>query len=92
MTADIIRQEVIGALKRIAPEADAASIEPAISFRDQLDLDSMDFLNFVLALHERLGVDIPEADYPRLYTLDGAVTYLTAKIPARSDSKLTAAE
>ena len=42
----------------------------------------MDFLNFVLALHERLGVDIPEADYPHLYTLDGAIAYLSGRIGA----------
>ena len=72
---------IVEALTRIAPEIDPASIQPGVNFRDQLDLDSMDFLNFVLALHERLGIDIPEVDYPRLYTLDGAVAYLAAKIP-----------
>ena len=87
MTPDDIKRVVIDALTRIAPEIDPASIQPGVSFRDQLDLDSMDFLNFVLALHDRLGVDIPEADYPRLYTLDGAVSYLAAKTadtPTRS--------
>lgn len=79
MTPDDIRRVIIEALTRIAPEIDPASIEPAASFRDQLDLDSMDFLNFVLALHDRLGVDIPEVDYPRLSTLDGAVAYLASK-------------
>lgn len=58
---------------------------PGINFRDQLDLDSMDFLNFVLALHDRLRVEIPETDYPKLYTLDGAVAYLTAKTTASRD-------
>ncbi len=82
MTPDDIRREVLEALSAIAPEIDPASIEPEVNFRDQLDLDSMDFLNFVLALHERLGVDIPEADYPRLLTLDGAVAYLAAKLAA----------
>jgi acyl carrier protein len=79
MTADALRNVIVGALKRIAPEIDPASIRSNVSFRDQLDLDSMDFLNFVLALHEKLGVEIPEADYPRLYTLDGAIAYLAAK-------------
>ena len=79
MTPDAIAREIVAALKKIAPEIDPASIEPAVSFRDQLDLDSMDFLNFVLALHERFGVDIPEADYPRLYTLDSAVAYVASK-------------
>jgi len=79
MTADALRNVIVGALKRIAPEIDPASIRSGVSFRDLLDLDSMDFLNFVLALHEKLGVEIPEADYPRLYTLDGAIAYLSAK-------------
>jgi acyl carrier protein len=80
MTADEITQVVAEALSRIAPEANPVTIVPDVNFRDQLDLDSMDFLNFVLALHERLGVDIPEADYPHLSTLDGAVAYLASKI------------
>jgi acyl carrier protein len=79
MTPDDIKRVVLDVLTRIAPEVDPASIQSGISFRDQLDLDSMDFLNFVLALHDRLGVDIPEADYPRLYTLGGAVAYLASK-------------
>lgn len=79
MTADDIRQVVVDVLTRIAPEIDPASIQSGVSFRDQLDLDSMDFLNFVLALHDRLHVDIPEVDYPHLRTLDSAVAYLAAK-------------
>jgi acyl carrier protein len=49
-----------------------------VDLRDQLDIDSMDFLNFVIALHERLGVDVPERDYPQLATFDGCVEYLAA--------------
>ncbi len=79
MTSEEIRKTIIDALTRIAPEIDPASIESNASFRDQLDLDSMDFLNFVLALHDRLGIDIPETDYPRLYSLDGAVSYLATQ-------------
>ena len=82
MTSAEIRKTVIEALTRIAPEIDPASIESGASFRDQLDLDSMDFLNFVLAVHERLGLDIPEADYPRLSTLDDAVRYLDERLSA----------
>ena len=77
-TADI-RKVVIEELTRIAPEIDPASIQPSVNFRDQLDLDSMDFLNFVLALHGRLRVEIPEADYARLSTLDGVVAYVASK-------------
>ena len=80
MTRDEIRKTVIDALTRIAPEIDPASIESGASFRDQLDLDSMDFLNFVLAVHDCLGIEIPEADYSRLSTLDGAVAYLAARL------------
>ena len=52
---------------------------PGQGLREELDIDSMDFLNFVIALHETLGIDIPEAEYPRLVTLDGAVAYLCVK-------------
>jgi acyl carrier protein len=79
MTPAELKQIIVDALTRIAPEIDPTSIEAGTSFRDQLDLDSMDFLNFVLALHDRLGIDIPETDYPRLYTLEGAVSYLGSK-------------
>jgi acyl carrier protein len=79
MTPDDIKRVVIDVLTRIAPEIDPASIQSGVSFRDQLDLDSMDFLNFVLALHERFGTDIPEVDYSRLSTLDNAVAYLASK-------------
>jgi acyl carrier protein len=80
MTAEDIRKTVVDALTRVAPEIDPSSIEPGASFRDQLDLDSMDFLNFVLAVHDRLGVEIPEADYQRLSTLESAVSYLAARL------------
>ena len=67
---------IIDVLAGIAPEADFAALAGKVELRDELDLDSMDFLNFVATLHERAKVDIPEADYPKLFTLDGAVTYL----------------
>jgi acyl carrier protein len=82
MTPDDLRDIVIDALTRIAPEADPRSIDAGVSLREQLDLDSMDFLNFALALHERLHIEIPELDYPRLDTLDGAVAYLAMKTAA----------
>jgi acyl carrier protein len=67
---------IIDVLAGIAPEADFAALPGKAQLRDQLDLDSMDFLNFIAALHERAKIDIPEVDYPRLATLDGAVGYL----------------
>lgn len=75
---DEITNTVLRALGEIAPEADLAAIKPDVSFRDQLDIDSMDYLNFVIAVHEALHVEIPEADYPKLVTLNGCVEYLSA--------------
>ena len=68
---DDLKTVLLDALTSVAPE-----IDPARDLREQLDLDSMDFLNMMIALHERLGVDIPEADYPQLASLDAAVRYL----------------
>lgn len=78
---DQIREVVLRLLGEIAPEADLAAMKPDVSFRDQLDLDSMDFLNFVVALHKELRVDIPEADYPKYATLGGCIEQLTAARP-----------
>jgi acyl carrier protein len=69
--------------RRIAPEADAEQLRPDVSFREQLDIDSMDFLNFVIALHEELHIEIPEKDYPKLSSLRGCVDYL---VSARSEA------
>lgn len=76
MTRDQIEAIVLRALARIAPEADLSRIGPEAPLRDQLDVDSMDFLNFVIELHKGLNVEIPEADYPELTTLNGCVSYL----------------
>lgn len=84
MTPDDIKDIVFASLKRIAPEIATADLRPDVNLRDELDLDSMDFLNFVMALHERLGIDIPESDYPKLYTLGGAVAYLSAAVATRA--------
>jgi acyl carrier protein len=67
---------VLDVLSGIAPEADFAALRGNAVLRDELDLDSMDFLNFIAALHLRTKIAIPEADYPKLFTLDGAVAYL----------------
>jgi acyl carrier protein len=67
---------IIDVLSNIAPEADYTSLPGKAQLRDELDLDSMDFLNFIAAVHERTQINIPEADYPKLFTLDGAVSYL----------------
>ena len=63
-------------LLEIAPEAELDRLPGNAQMRDELDLDSMDFLDFIAAVHERTGIDIPEAEYGRLATLDDAVAYL----------------
>ena len=82
MTATEIRDVVMRALTRVAPEARGMRLAPDVTLRDQLDLDSMDMLNMVIGIHETLGVDIPESDYARLATLDGAVAYLVDRLGA----------
>ena len=67
-------------LNNIAPEIDISDIDRAADLREAMDIDSMDFLNFISALHRRLGIDIPEIDYPKLVTLDGAIAYLRSKL------------
>jgi acyl carrier protein len=75
-----IRALVIDALGEVAPEADFAQLAPGADLREELEIDSMDFLNFVIGVHRRTGVEVPEADYPRLATLDAAVAYLAARL------------
>lgn len=81
MTPDEIRQVVFEELRNIAPEADPAAVDPEDNLREALDIDSMDFLNFVIALHKRLKVDIPDVDAAKLQTIAGATAYLVARLP-----------
>jgi len=78
-----IRQVVNEELNNIAPEADLASIDPKADLREVIDIDSIDFLNFITAIHKRLGVNVPEIDYPKLITLDGAIAYLEKALGPR---------
>ena len=84
MTRDEIRQALIDALSNIAPEGEYDRLKPDRPLRDQLDIDSYDFLNVMVALHDALGVDIPEADYQKLSTLNAAVDYLSARLRVAS--------
>lgn len=79
MTKEEIKAVVLRILGDIAPEADLSRLKPDVSFRDQLDIDSMDFLNFVIALDEELDVGIPESDYPKLSTLEACVELLSSR-------------
>ena len=67
---------LMDAILEVAPEADFETLDPDHGLREQLDLDSMDFLNVMISLDENHGIDIPEAHYPRLFTLNDAVGYL----------------
>lgn len=83
MTNAEIKDAVLRILAKIAPEARGQDLAPSVNLRDQLDLDSMDALNFVIALHEEFDVEIPETDYAKLTTLDGIVAYLGAHLADR---------
>lgn len=75
-----IRQAFLEELTRVAPDIDAASVGPDDHLQDDLEIDSMDFLNLVAALHKRLGVDIPETHYSRIATLNLATSYLVERL------------
>lgn len=79
MTRDEIKDAVLRALSDVAPEADPATLRFDVNLRDQLDIDSMDSLNFAIGIHEQLHVDVPEADWARLQTLNEVVDYLVPK-------------
>ena len=79
METNEIRTALLDTLAQVAPEAELDRLKADRPLRDQLDIDSYDFLQWMIALHDRLQIDIPELDYPRLATLDGAVAYLQAR-------------
>ena len=75
-----IRAGVLATLAEVAPEVDVAQLSDTAPLRRQVDLDSMDWLNVIIGWHRRFGIDIPEADYARLGTLDAVVRYLAERI------------
>jgi acyl carrier protein len=84
MTDAEIRTLLQEELNNIAPDVDMASLDASADLREAMDIDSMDFLNFITAVHHRLGIDIPELDYPKLITLDGAVAYVAAALAKKA--------
>jgi acyl carrier protein len=80
MTVEEVRKIVLDIIEDVAPDEDVAGISDTESLRDQLDLDSMDFLDIVMELRKRHKVEVPSEDYPHLATLAGCVTYLTPKM------------
>ena len=76
-----LRQQVVEELQQVAPELDAETLRGDRPLRDEVDLDSMDWLRFLSALHRRFAVNIPEADYQQLDSLDALVGYLDQRLP-----------
>jgi acyl carrier protein len=80
MSRDEIKATLLQLLGNLAPEADLTQLKPDADIREVLDIDSMDFLNFAIAIHQALHIEIPEADYPRLATLNGCIAYLATAL------------
>jgi len=80
MTNDEARQLIRSVLSQVAPETDLDDVRKGETLQEALDLDSIDFLNFVEGLHEETGLEIPEHDYPQLSTVDGCIAYLTSSV------------
>jgi acyl carrier protein len=83
MTEQKILDQVFGVLKSVAPEIEDQPINPEKLIGDQIEIDSMDFLNFVNALQTAFGIDIPEDAYPRLASIGGCVRYIKAQLVAQ---------
>ena len=79
MTAEQVKQIVIDIINEIAPDEDTTNLKSEVNLRDQMDLDSMDFLDIVMELRKQYGIEVPEEDYPRLASLDSCADYLTPK-------------
>jgi acyl carrier protein len=80
MNRDDLAKRILDLLTEIAPDVEASSVIPGIDFRDQFDFDSMDTLNFAIALHRELGVEVPETDYSQLASLEKCVAYLGPRV------------
>jgi len=80
MTDAAIKEALFKLLRRIAPEADLDELAPNANLREALDIDSFDFLNFLIAIHENLKIEIPESDYDQVATLGGIIRYLAQRL------------
>lgn len=79
MTNEECKKVVLEIISEIAPDEDLSNVDPSVRLRDQLDLDSMDFLDIVMELRKQHGIEVPEADYQQLASLDSCAAYLTPK-------------
>jgi acyl carrier protein len=87
MSEDAILAVIRDELGRLAPEIDFDAVDRDQPIQREFDIDSMDFLNFITALHERLGVDVPESDYAKVATITGAHAYLLQKLSMTSQGR-----
>ncbi|CAI8271796.1 MAG: Acyl carrier protein [Opitutia bacterium UBA7350] len=83
MTEDQVKQIVIEIINEIAPDEDTKGLKDELALREQMDLDSMDFLDIVMELRKQHGIEVPEADYPELASLKSCADYLTPKFNAK---------
>ncbi len=79
MTSEDVKKVVLDIIEEIAPDEDVAGVDPGLALRDQLDLDSMDFLDIVMELRKRHKIEVPQEDYGHLASLNSCVEYLTPK-------------
>ena len=84
MNENELREAVLTSLGEVAPEIDPATLDPSMPVADQVEIDSMDFLDFVVALAGRTGIEVPERDYNDVASVDGCVRYLAACGPAKA--------
>lgn len=82
MTKDECKQIVLDIIAEIAPDEDLSDVKPDVALREQLDLDSMDFLDIVMELRKKHGIEVPESEYEKLASLDSSAEYLTPKFNA----------
>ena len=87
MTTDELTETITKSLFGVAPDLEGEEIAPDETFADQFEIDSMDFLNFVIALNKATGVDLPEADYPKLATMSDATVYLQARMASAKGAR-----
>jgi acyl carrier protein len=80
MKSEEIAKRVVALVTQIAPDVEASSVLPDVDFRDQFDFDSMDTLNFAIALNKEFGIEVPEADYAKLASTNKCVKYVQGKL------------
>jgi acyl carrier protein len=78
-----IRSGIVAAIQAVAPEVEEGELRADRPLRDQVDLDSMDWLNVIVGFHQRFGIDIPEVDYAKLTTLEAIAAYIAARLAQR---------